>query len=165
MGPWDVGLFEEGTPGCQYTLTLRETEAFLMPQGSEVHADLIVVWLELLDITPEWEWSSKSPFIFSILSQSVNSLFCVNEHLVCSSPACCPVTVQWFSGSEWCTWPDKAHWGPLRGFPIKAEHSHRDQGIWLSLKEECFQCNKWITGTFSAEYSDFWIQLRVYCRI
>lgn len=38
-----MGLFEEGTPGCQYTLTLRETEAFLMPQGSEVHADLIVV--------------------------------------------------------------------------------------------------------------------------
>ncbi len=101
---------------------------------------------------------SKSPFIFSILSQSVNSLFCVNEHLVCSSPACYPVTVQWFSGSDWCTCPDKARWGSLRGFPIKAVHSHRDQGFWLSLKEEHFKYNKWIIGTFFAEYSDFWIE-------
>lgn len=38
-----MGLFEEGTPGRQCSLTLKETEAFTDAAGSEVHADLIVV--------------------------------------------------------------------------------------------------------------------------
>lgn len=160
MGPRDVVLFEGGTPGCQDSLThKKETEAFLMPQAPRFM--LTSSWCDWSCWIPQprWKWSSKSQFIFSILSQSVNSLFCVNEHLACSSPARCPVTLQWFSGSEWCTRPDKARWGSLWGFPIKAGHSHGDRGIWLSLKEERFKWNKWIIGTFCAECSDFWVEL------
>lgn len=150
VGPRDEGLFEGETAGCQCSFMLKETKAFLMPQALRIM------------LTSSWcDWScwipcqnetgrAKSPSIFSSLSQSVNSLFCVNERLVCCWPVWCPVTVQQFPGSEWCTWPDEAHWGTLRGFPIKAVQRCRDQGIWLGLeKKEGFLCYKCITGTLS----------------
>lgn len=141
VGPGDVGLFEGGTSGCLCSWTPKETEAFLMPQA--LRFMLTSLWCDLSRWIPHQNETGEQKPIY-ILSQSVNSLFCLNEHVVCSSPACCPVTVQWFSGSEWCTCPDKARWGSLRGFPIKATRSHRDQGIWLSLVEKCFKYKKWI---------------------
>lgn len=72
---------------------------------------------------------SESPFIFLILWQSVNSQFCMDEHRVCCSTACRPVTVHWFSGSEQCTCPEQTRRGNVQGFSIKTVHSHREEKI------------------------------------
>lgn len=45
--------------------------------------------------------------------------------------------------------------GVLRGFPIKAVL--REQGIWMSFKEEHFKYNKWIIWTFLQWFMN-WIQ-------
>lgn len=89
---------------------------------------------------------AKSPFIFSILSQSVNSLFCVDEQGVCSSAACCPVTHSDFQGQSGAHVQTRHAEGPYRGIPIKALQSHEDQGVWLGLEAE--RLKKRIIGTF-----------------
>ena len=113
--PGDIGVFEGWKPGCQ----LNTEEKWGSPDvaGSAVHVDLIVVWP---DATPEWGRGARSPFKFSILSQSVNSLFCVSEHGVCSLPAGRPVRVQWFSRVRDGHVQTRLAEGSLRGFPIKA---------------------------------------------
>lgn len=86
VGPGDVGLFEGGTPGCQCSLTLKETEAFLMPQA-----------LRFM-LTSSWcDWSSWIPRQNETAEQE--PIYILNSLTICKQS----VLREWTSSVQFTT--------------------------------------------------------------
>lgn len=83
--------------------------------------------------------ASKSPFIFSILWQSVNSQFCMDGRRACCSPARRLAGRRRYTGFQGQSGVDvknRPAEGTSRGFQLKKQSTatERAQGFWLSAQ-------------------------------